>query len=145
MAFEIQPLKKEDAARCVSIYFDAFQNPHSLGCWPRTTRIGKWWENMILEEIEEAGSHWLKAVSTTTGDIAAFIKWKEPKPGIQPEIELPTWPEGADEKLCNETFGAWARAHRDLMGKRGHWCTSHTSVRSHGKSDRCSRSRNSGN
>ena len=122
MAFELQPLKKEDAPRCASIYFDAFQNPHSLGCWPRTPSIRQFWENMICDELEESGSHWLKAVSTSTGEIAGFAKWQQPKPGVAPEVDLPTWPDDADKALCDETFGAWARAHRDLMGTRGHWC-----------------------
>ena len=83
---------------------------------------------MIDDELKEPGAHWLKAVSTNTGEIAAFVKWQEPKPGVEPEVDLPTWPEGADEELCNETFGAWAKAHRELMGKRGHWCTYETSI-----------------
>lgn len=78
---------------------------------------------MIYDELKEPGAHWLKAVSTSTAEIAAFVKWQEPKPGIEPDVDLPTWPEGADRELCNETFGDWARAHRELMGKRGHWCT----------------------
>jgi hypothetical protein len=75
-----------------------------------------------MTELDEAGSHWLKAVSTTTGDIVAFVKWQEPKPGTEPSTELPEWPEQADRALCDETFGAWARSHQELMGARGHWC-----------------------
>ena len=78
---------------------------------------------MIYDELKEPDSHWLKAVSTNSGEIAGFVKWQQPKPGVEPETDLPTWPEGADEALCNKTFGAWAKAHRDLLGSRGHWCT----------------------
>lgn len=77
---------------------------------------------MIYDELKESGSHWFKAVSTNTGDIAAFIKWQEPKPGVFSVIDLPTWPEGADERLCNETFGDWARKKQEVMEDRGHWC-----------------------
>lgn len=122
MAFDLTPLEEEDATRCVSIYFAAFQNPHSLACWPRTPSVRAWWEDMIRTELEDAGSHWLKAVSKETGEIAGFAKWQEPKPGVEPSVDLPQWPEGADHKLCNETFGEWARTHRQLMGDRGHWC-----------------------
>lgn len=79
---------------------------------------------MIRSELDEPGAHWLKAVSNETGAIVGFVKWQEPKPGVEPDTNLPEWPEEADQKLCNETFGAWARAHRDLMGNEGHWCKS---------------------
>ena len=129
MTFQLQPLTRRDVPRCVTIYFAAFQNPHSLGCWPRTANVRKWWENMICDELDEVGSHWLKAVSTSTGDIAGFVKWQEPKHDTEPSTDLPVWPGDADEALCNETFGTWARQHRNLMGRRGHWCRS-TRVRS---------------
>ena len=77
---------------------------------------------MINNELEEEGSYWFKAVSTGTNDIAGFVKWQAPKPGVEPDVDLPTWPAEADQGLCNETFGAWARMHRELMGTRGHWC-----------------------
>ena len=83
---------------------------------------------MILTELDEPQSHWLKAVSTSTGEIAGFAKWQEPKPGVEPDVSLPEWPEGADERLCDETFGAWAQGHRDLMGRRGHWCESKSPI-----------------
>lgn len=122
MAFDLQPLLHEDAERCVTIYFAAFQNPHSLGCWPRSPIVRAWWEKMIRDELDEPGAHWLKAVSKATGEIAGFVKWQEPKPGKEPDEDLPQWPEGADEKLCDETFGTWAKMHRTLLGSRGHWC-----------------------
>jgi GNAT superfamily N-acetyltransferase len=78
---------------------------------------------MIHDELDEPGSHWLKAVSEQSGEVAGFAKWQEPKPGRVPEIDLPEWPEGADKALCNETFGDWARKHRELMADRDHWCT----------------------
>ena len=77
---------------------------------------------MIYDELNEPGAHWLKAVSKTTGELAGYVKWQEPKPGKEPEVELPEWPKEADQDLCNETFGAWARMHRELLGSRGHWC-----------------------
>lgn len=124
MEFELQPLAKQDVSRCVDIYFAAFQNPHSLACWPRTPPVRAWWENMIREELHEPGGHWLKAVCKETGEIAGYVKWQEPKPGREPETDLPEWPEGADKALCDETFGDWARKHGELLGGRGHWCTS---------------------
>lgn len=122
MAFALQPLEAIDIPRCVDIYFAAFQNSHSLACWPRTPDVRAWWEQMIHDELHEAGAHWLKAVHQASGEIAGYVKWQEPKPGVQPATDLPEWPAEADVDLCNETFGAWARAHRDLMGRRGHWC-----------------------
>ena len=80
---------------------------------------------MIYEEINEPGSHWFKAVSRDIGEIAGFVKWQEPKPGIEPDDTSPTWPEEADQRLCKETFGAWARMYRELLRKNGHWCISY--------------------
>ena len=123
MAFTLQPLSYEDAARCVDVYFAAFQNPHSLGCWPRdVATVRAWWEKMIRDELTEPGAHWFKAVDTSTNEIAGFVKWMAPRPGTFPETQLPTWPEGADIALCDKTFGAWAGKHRELMQDRGHWC-----------------------
>lgn len=124
MAFEIQPLAESDISRCVDIYFAAFQNAHSLACWPRVPSIRAFWVNMIHDELHEAGSHWLKAVSKSTGEVAGFAKWQEPKPGKEPDTHLPEWPEEADKSLCDETFGAWARMHLELFADRGHWCQS---------------------
>lgn len=124
MEFELQPLQRNDIERCVDIYFAAFQNPHSLACWPRIPSVRSFWENMIQNELSETGSHWLKTVAKDTGTIIGFAKWQEPKPGREPDTNLPDWPEGADKALCDETFGEWARLHRDLMGSRGHWCKS---------------------
>ncbi|KAM3418057.1 hypothetical protein BST61_g6263 [Cercospora zeina] len=76
---------------------------------------------MINSELHEPGAHWLKAVSNETGAIAGFVKWQEPKPGVEPDTNLPEWPEEADRELCDGTFGAWARARRELMGREGHW------------------------
>ena len=77
---------------------------------------------MISTELNEPGAHWLKAVVPGAEEIAGFVKWQEPKPDVEPDTDLPTWPEGADHRLCDETFGAWARMHRSLFGDRGHWC-----------------------
>lgn len=124
MAFTLLPLTRADIPACITIYFSAFQNPHSLGCWPRTLSIRAWWENMIHDELDEPGAHWLKAVDPTTGQLAGFVKWVQPKHGMEPSLELPEWPAEADGTLCEETFGVWARRHRELMGGRGHWCKS---------------------
>lgn len=122
MAFTLHPLTRADIPACVTIYFAAFQNPHSLGCWPRTPAVRAWWEAMMADELDEPGAHWLKAVSAATGELAGFVKWQQPTHGVAPSEALPRWPEGADARLCQETFGAWARGHRELMGERGHWC-----------------------
>ncbi|KAK6435354.1 hypothetical protein LTR95_008455 [Oleoguttula sp. CCFEE 5521] len=132
--FKLLPLTAEDAPRCVDIYFAAFQNPHSLACWPRVPSIRTFWEHMILDELAEPGAHWLKAVvglpdaagsdnreSKATLQIAGFCKWVAPKPGQTPDTTLPQWPADADGKLCDETFGAWAEAHKEHLGDRGHW------------------------
>ncbi|KAF2207131.1 hypothetical protein CERZMDRAFT_102629 [Cercospora zeae-maydis SCOH1-5] len=121
MSFTLQPLQEPDIPHCITIYFLAFQNPHSLACWPRTPGIRTWWEDMIKSELHEPGAHWLKAVSSETGAIAGFVKWQEPNPGVEPDTDLPEWPEEADRELCDETFGTWARARKDLMGREGHW------------------------
>ncbi len=131
MSFDLQPLTAADVPNCVTIYFNAFQNPHSLACWPRVASVRIWWEKMIYDELDEPGSHWLKAVSKNAGDIAGYVKWVEPKPGVEPSVDLPAWPEDADQDLCNETFGAWARKHRELFGKRGHWCQYLPSLKDH--------------
>lgn len=78
---------------------------------------------MFEDELHEPGAHWLKAVDAENPDvIVGYAKWQEPKPGTMPETTLAEWPEGADKGLCDETFGAWARWHGTLMGRRGHWC-----------------------
>jgi len=119
--FTLVTLQPSDVPVCVSIYFASFQNAHSLACWPRIPSVRKWWENMFLDELSEPFSHWRKAVSNETGEIAGFMKWQEPKPGQEPDENLPEWPEGADKSLCDETFGAWAKGHKRIMGNRGHW------------------------
>ncbi|ORX37836.1 acyl-CoA N-acyltransferase [Kockovaella imperatae] len=121
MPFKLLPLTEEDAPECVSVYFAAFQNPHSLACWPRVPAIRSFWEKMILDELHEPRAHWAKAVDEETGRLAGFMKWQAPKEGVEPDTRLPEWPAEADGRLCDETFGAWARQHRDLMGSRGHW------------------------
>ncbi|KAK5166502.1 uncharacterized protein LTR77_008045 [Saxophila tyrrhenica] len=128
MAFRLLPLLPQDVPHCVSIYFAAFQNAHSLACWPRDVpAVREWWERMLYDELEEPGAWWLKVVLVEegmegTGEVVCgFGKWVEPKPGVFPETDLPQWPEGADKALCEETFGAWARRRRELMGDRGHW------------------------
>jgi hypothetical protein len=123
MSFTIQPLRAEDAGRCVAIYFAAFQNPHSLGCWPRDVpRVREWWENMIKGELTEAGSHWFKVVSEDKGEIVGYCKWRKYEAGHEADTNLPQWPEGSDKVLADETFGDWANKHPQLMGTRAHWC-----------------------
>jgi hypothetical protein len=123
MPFEIHPLIATDVPACVQMYFDSFQNSHSLVCWPRVPAIRAFWENMFYDEMEDPKSHFLKAVDVDSGDMAAFSKWVEPKPGVFPDLSLPEWPQESDVSLCDETFGAWAAQHRELMQDRGHWCT----------------------
>jgi ribosomal protein S18 acetylase RimI-like enzyme len=121
-SISLEPVTLADVSRCTDIYFAAFQNPHSLACWPRgVPSVRQWWEAMICTELSEEGAFWLKAVSSSSGEILAFAKWVEPKPGILPETNLPAWPAGADAALCTETFGAWAAFHRAHFGPRGHW------------------------
>lgn len=141
MEFQIQPLQAEDAPRCVQIYFDAFQNPHSLACWPRTPGVRKFWEDMFYDELNEPGAHFLKVTKPNphndNGDgddgaeIVAFAKWVAPKPGEAVDTRLPRWPEEANGRLCDLTFGDWARRHAELMGTRGHWCESVSYPTSH--------------
>lgn len=120
MPFSILPIQIEDVPTLVQIYFDSFQNPHSLAAWPRVQSVRTWWEDMIRDELNDKDAHWRKVVD---GDeIISFVKWVQPKPGVEPDIDLPQWPENADHDLCNHTFGSWARSHRELMGDRGHWC-----------------------
>ena len=124
MTFELHPVEASDAPACVTIYFAAFQNPHSLGCWPRDIpTVREWWENMIKDELHEHGSQWLKAVSNETGKIAGYCKWRRYEAGHEADTSLPQWPEGSDKRLANETFGDWANKHPQLMGARAHWCT----------------------
>lgn len=74
MPFRLEPLEEADIPHCVTIYFAAFTNPHSLGCWPRTASVREWWEASISDELHDPGAHWLKAV-TAKGQIAGFAKW----------------------------------------------------------------------
>lgn len=119
--FTLLPLAPTDAPACATIYFASFQNAHSLACWPRTPSIRAFWENMITTELQEPNAHFLKAVDPSTNQIAGFCKWVSPKPGEVPDTSLPPWPEDADKRLCDETFGAWANAHAEILGARGHW------------------------
>jgi hypothetical protein len=122
MPFTVQRLLAEDVPACVQMYFDSFQNSHSLACWPRVPAIRAFWEAMFIDEMEETASHFIKAVDSETGELAAFCKWVEPKPGVFPDTSLPEWPKESNVDLCNETFGMWAKQHRELMQDRGHWC-----------------------
>ena len=127
MDFQIRSLQVEDVPQCVQIYFDAFQNPQSLACWPRTPGVRKFWEAMLRSEMGDPSAHFLKVVTRRKEDeggeeIVAFAKWVAPKPGSAVDTSLPRWPEDADGGLCDRTFGDWARRHADLMGTRGHWC-----------------------
>ncbi|EMC93963.1 hypothetical protein BAUCODRAFT_158604, partial [Baudoinia panamericana UAMH 10762] len=121
MAFELQPLESSDAERCVTIYFAAFQNPHSLAVWPRIATVRAWWEQMIRDELNEEGSHWRKAVFKDTGELVGYCKWRHHAAGQTLDTQLPEWPKGADTALADETFGAWVRMHPELMGSRAHW------------------------
>lgn len=122
MPFTVRRLLAEDVPACVQMYFDSFQNSHSLACWPRVPAIRAFWEAMFIDEMEEEASHFLKAVDTESGELAAFCKWVEPKPDVFPDTSLPEWPKESNVDLCNETFGMWAKQHRELMQDRGHWC-----------------------
>jgi hypothetical protein len=75
---------------------------------------------MIRDELTEEGAHWLKAISNETKEIAGYCKWRYFAPGKESDTSSPEWPEGADKKLCNETFGAWAKVHPELMDGREH-------------------------
>jgi hypothetical protein len=120
MPFSIGTLLATGVPACVQIYFDSFQNSHSLARWPRVHTIRAFWEAMFLDEVDGPQSHSIKAVDLESEEPAAFCKWVEPKPGVFPDLNLPTWPEEADVRLCNDTFGTWAVKHRDLMQDRGH-------------------------
>ncbi|TKA71412.1 hypothetical protein B0A55_07707 [Friedmanniomyces simplex] len=135
MPFSILHLQQEDIPPSLEIYFLAFQNPHSLACWPRhLPTVREWWENMFRSELHEPGAQWLKAVVSDDDDddsigggtggevVVGFCKWRRFEEGEGVGTELPEWPEGADAELCEETFGEWARRHGELMGGRGHWC-----------------------
>ena len=129
MEFRVRPLQAADVSKCVQIYFDAFQNPHSLACWPRTPGVRKFWEGMLCEELDDPGAHFLKVTTNRhdgneSEEIVAFAKWVAPRPGSAVDTGLPRWPQEADSKLCDLTFGDWARRHAELMGTRGHWCES---------------------
>ncbi|KAK0264935.1 hypothetical protein LTR57_000162 [Friedmanniomyces endolithicus] len=123
MPFTLHPLLPPDIPRSTDIYFAAFQNPHSLACWPRNVpAVRTWWGTMILTELHEPGSQWLKAVSDDdTGEVAGFCKWRRFGEGEEVGTGLPEWPEGADARLCAETFGGWVGRHPGLMGGRAHW------------------------
>lgn len=122
MPFTVQRLLAEDVPACVQMYFDSFQNSHSLACWPRVPAIRAFWEAMFIDEMKDATAHFIKAVDSETGELAAFCKWVEPQPGVFPDTSLPEWPKESNVDLCNETFGMWAKQHRHLMQDRGHWC-----------------------
>lgn len=125
MSFELRPLEPSDAPRCIQIYFDAFQNAHSIGCWPRTDAVRKWWEDMLVAELSQAGSHHFKVIHVPSGEIASWGKWRKFQEGQKSDQDLPAaWPEGSDKRLADETFGAWMGEHPKIMGVRAHWCES---------------------
>lgn len=125
--FTIHPLTPPDIPTCVSLYFTSFSdNTHSLACWPRDhPSVEAWWHNMFAFELDEPGSHWLKAVHSNSGKLAAYCKWQDGsrEPEIWKDGET-QWPEGADARLCEETFGAWARVRGEVCRGRekGCWC-----------------------
>jgi hypothetical protein len=126
MTLLIQHLLSGDVPACVQMYFDSFYDAHSLACWPRVSAVRAFWEAMFHDEMGDPKSHFIKAVDSASGDIAAFCKWVEPKPCVFPDLTLPEWPRGVDADLCNDTFGMWVAQHRKLMQDRGHWCTCYT-------------------
>ncbi|KXJ89995.1 acyl-CoA N-acyltransferase [Microdochium bolleyi] len=114
--------------------------------------VRRWWEDMLREEMTDPEAVFLKVEAclhhpgaaaaadecekkTRKGDkredIIAFAKWNRPKAIAEAADEehdasaavlLPAWPAGTDARLCEKTFGEWARAHRRLMGsRRRHW------------------------
>lgn len=123
MPFTLHPLTTPDIPTCISIYFTSFSTQsHSLACWPRNNpTVHTWWTQMFHDELHEKGAHWLKAVDKKTGEIAAYCKWVQVEEGKEIDVGLPEWPEGADARLCEETFGAWARKRGEIVGRRGHW------------------------
>lgn len=127
-SYHLTPLLLSDAPQAISIYFSAFAtSPHSLACFPRNASSRSWLENMVTSELDEPGAHWLKVLHPGTGEMVAFGKWVERRSDWDAKSDseggLPTiWPEGADERVCLETFGAWEREHGRLMGGKAHWC-----------------------
>ncbi|GAB7351135.1 hypothetical protein MBLNU459_g1592t1 [Dothideomycetes sp. NU459] len=132
-----------EAPILASLYFSAFQNPHSLACWPRDSpSVQAWWSAMLAREMrDDAGTFFLKIVDCSlsssssfsaaadgdpagaTGqseEIVAWAVWSGPgaAAGEQGALE---WPEGADVGLCEQTFGAWERERARIMGEREHW------------------------
>lgn len=136
-SLRLEPLQADDVPRCVEIYFAAFQNAHSLACWPRgIPTVRKFWEDMLYDEMKDPDAVFLKVVAAEDNqdiassqgaeEVMAFAKWVKPKAtGVEVDTGLPEWPEGADAELCKQTFGEWAREHHNLMGTRSHWCKSY--------------------
>nr|POE72776.1 hypothetical protein CFP56_30715 [Quercus suber] len=136
---EIHPLSPSAIPAAVTLYFASFaSNLHSLACFPRHhPAVRGWWEAMFRSELGDPDAHWLAVTTTPTAEdkavdaasprLMAFAKWVRPRPLDAPSYEdefrdaPPQWPEGGDARLCEETFGAWARAHTRLMRGRAHW------------------------
>ena len=64
-------------------------------------------------------------------EIIAWAKWNVPvhvgdtvSGGGDDPDDMPSWPEDADEELCNEFFGVLARKRREIIGDRPHFCES---------------------
>jgi ribosomal protein S18 acetylase RimI-like enzyme len=106
------------------IYFSAFQHDAiSLLVFPRNTlQPREWWQASILSEITDPHAHFLCIVdpsSATPSKILSYCKWNSPSASI--DLELPTWPEGADLEIANHFFGGLVRNHERIMKGRKHW------------------------
>ena len=138
------PVTRNDAPELVNVYFDAFQNAHSLVGWPRVPTVRKWWEDMLARECQEENAHMLKIVDHPNGPadtvnsignatrmnsngqkIVAFVKWVNPRPDVEIDRNLPEWPEGSDKELNQTKFGQLIQRRIEIMGTReNHWCKS---------------------
>lgn len=122
-SFSLEPLEAADVPAAISLYFSAFDNSHSLSCWPRTEPVHKWWQDLLKAKIQEPGAHAVKAVSEDTGEIVGFAQWVEPTKRNDRAGSVPKeWPEGVDVELCAATFAAFAEGREEVMGDDRHWC-----------------------
>ncbi|KAN0099202.1 acyl-CoA N-acyltransferase [Hyaloscypha variabilis] len=124
MPLTLRPAKAEDADQLTEIYFSAFQHDAiSLLVFSRSSpHAREWWRASILAEITDPHAHFLCIVdpsSSTPEKVLSYCKWNSPSAPL--DLDLPTWPQGADVEIANHFFGNLVRRHESIMRGRKHW------------------------
>ncbi|PQE05298.1 putative N-acetyltransferase protein [Rutstroemia sp. NJR-2017a BVV2] len=127
MPLLLRPATPPDTPHLTSIYFSAFTSDSiSRLVFPSRdpgTPSWDWWEQSIVTEMQDPSAHFLCVYDSSSGTVVAYAKWNYVTEGSAEwkgdEVELPTWPLGADVKVANHFFGTLGRRRVGIMGCDG--------------------------